>query len=399
MGICIVTGQPLANLIPLLQEKPGRVALVVSTDMQREAERFRAVLFEAGWSEAQVDRYVDLPDNHFDDIFRKAEAIKTDLHKRYASAEIVYNATGGNKLMALAFHAVFSRDGHRVIYTDTRHGRLETLHPRTADAMPLRSVLTLNLYLKAAGKTLFRCRSDDQSWLNGARKREKATRFLAEKLSRIGPLINKFNWFAYNAQNDKVPSPLRLKHPPRGDWSTALRYLVNADVLDACEDDSQTWYPRSSDAIGYLGGGWLEEYVWITAVNAGAECAAMGVEITDDYSEKGDLLNEIDVAILHNNRLLLVECKTGNIHRDGKDSDIIYKLDSLASQAGGALGERLLVSARELEHTTSDGKMVNTRARAGSHSIHTCECSELIRLGDSLKFWLQSGKWQAKGKR
>ena len=41
--LCIITGQPLANLIPIIQFKPEAVAMVISTGMQKNG---KAVAFK-----------------------------------------------------------------------------------------------------------------------------------------------------------------------------------------------------------------------------------------------------------------------------------------------------------------------------------------------------------------
>ena len=67
--LCIVTGQPLANLIPILQEKPARVALAISADMAAPAQRFVRTLESAGWSPDQIDQYPGVPSSDHDRIF------------------------------------------------------------------------------------------------------------------------------------------------------------------------------------------------------------------------------------------------------------------------------------------------------------------------------------------
>jgi hypothetical protein len=101
----------------------------------------------------------------------------------------------------------------------------------------------------------------------------------------------------------------------------------------------------------------------------------------------------MDVVVVHNNRLLMIECKTGNLARDRKDEDIIYKLDSLTDQAGGLLGAGALVSFRPLDYSNKKGRKVNVRARAGSVSLLTCEAGELSDLKILLRNWVARGEW------
>lgn len=394
--LCVVTGQPLANLIPVLQEKPDRVALVVSGHMQRAAGAFRKTLAMAGLDEGAVDLYEGLSASNYDSIVMRAMEIEEDLKSRYPGARIIYNATGGNKLMALGFMSVFGEGGgYRVIYADTRNHQIEVLQPRQNEPDPMQSVLNLDLYLKAEGKTIRSRQDTDHKWRERAAQRKPATRFLAEQASKLEGLVTTMNRH-YAPDNDGIvaPSTLTFTKPPRGLWLEALKLLEAGGVLEQ-GDDTMAWLPRSMDCATYLSGAWLEEYVWHTARDAGAEEVALSLTFTDDFASKEDLRNEVDVAILHRNQLLLVECKTGNFARDGKDQDIIYKLDSLVDQAGGALGQGLLVSYRRLEHVNRRGKKVNARARAGSVDLYTCESEQLGALGQKMRAWLETMQWPA----
>ena len=99
--------------------------------------------------------------------------------------------------------------------------------------------------------------------------------------------------------------------------------------------------------------------------------------ITDDSNRKADIRNEGDVMLVANNRLLLIECKTGNLTRDGKDQDTINKLAILADKTGGIMAERT----------------VNSRARAHSMDLRTCEAGELKNLRKQLECWIKQGHW------
>lgn len=59
--------------------------------------------------------------------------------------------------------------------------------------------------------------------------------------------------------------------------------------------------------------------------------------------------NEFDLLAVDDNRLLLVECKTGRL--DAGEQAVATRLDSLGRNAGGLFGSILLVSARELPET------------------------------------------------
>ncbi|WKN24009.1 Card1-like endonuclease domain-containing protein [Azotobacter vinelandii] len=390
--LCIVTGQPLANLIPLLQEKPERIALLVSATMRGEAERFVRTLQRAGWNADAIERIDDLPDTGYDDLRLFALDVEERLHARHPLARLHYNTTGGNKLMALAFFEAFAGQGHRVYYTDTAHQRIERLHP-PAPPEPMHSVLDLELALKAEGKTLRQRLDGDDNWRERARQRKPLSRLLGEQSEALDDLIGLFNRQLGGAAN-RGNTVLELVHSPRGQWRAALELAETLELLNRESSDGRHFRLVDEEARRYLTGGWLEEFVWHAAYDQAAEDVAIGLQFTDDSASRADLRNEVDVVILHHNRLLLIECKSGRLGNDDqRDADIIYKLDSLATQAGGAFGERLLVSAQPLRHETRKGRKVDTRARAGSHAIRTCEATQLRELRQWLRAWLNDGKW------
>ncbi|GAB3375371.1 PDDEXK family nuclease [Azotobacter armeniacus] len=392
--LCIVTGQPLANLIPLLQERPERVVLLVSAPMRAEAGRFARALQQAGWKIDDIERIDGLPENGYDALRLFAMEVEEGLRSRHPLARLHYNATGGNKLMALAFFDVFAHGGQRIYYTDTRHQRLEQLHPAGEREQPMHSVLDLTLCLKAEGKTLRQRLDRDEHWLEQARQRKPLSRLLGENAEELAGLIGQFNRQLAD-ERQSIPV-LQLAHAPRGLWREALLQAERLDLLQSEHGDDCRFRPSGESARRYLTGGWLEEFVWHGARDQGAEEVAIGLQFTDDSAPGADLRNEMDVAILHHNRLLLIECKSGALgNNDQRDAEIIYKLDSLATQAGGALGERLLVSAQPLHHETRAGRKVDTRARAGSHAIRTCEAAQLRELRHWLRTWLAEGSWPA----
>lgn len=387
--LCIVTEQPLANLIPILQEKPERIALAVSMSMEAEAARFLKVLNYAGWPKECVERFDNLPASNYEAIGQRALEIEEALVTDYPEASIVYNATGGTKLMALAFMDVFGSGANRVLYADTGHGHIASIFPRQAP-IPMESVMNLEIYLKVQGKTLRNRDDNDKALVERMQSRKQATKFLAENATDLEGLIGQFNrTFAPVNDGSTQLVTLELKNPPRGPWLEALRKLEKGGVITAGESIEQ-WTPVSSEAINYLSGGWLEEYAWFIARDCQVDDVALSLKFTDDYQANADIRNEIDVAVLHRNRLMLIECKTGNVNRDGKDQDIVYKLHSLVEDVGGRLGNGMLVSFQQLEHQTKKGKNVNTGARAASVDLLTCEKSELANLRARIQQWLES---------
>lgn len=119
--VALVSEQTLANLLPALHERPDRTVLVASAEMARRGldVRQRRLLKRFG-IEAEI--VGGAPDAELARIHEFALDLLARIETAHPGAAIVFNATGGNKLMMLGFVEVFRADA-RVIYADTQHGR------------------------------------------------------------------------------------------------------------------------------------------------------------------------------------------------------------------------------------------------------------------------------------
>jgi len=92
--VCIATGQNLANLIPALQLGARRVAILETPAMKTSAQNLKTALVAHG---IEVERH-PFDDSTPERILASADEIATTLGER----ALVFNVTGGHKLMTLA---------------------------------------------------------------------------------------------------------------------------------------------------------------------------------------------------------------------------------------------------------------------------------------------------------
>jgi hypothetical protein len=117
----------------------------------------------------------------------------------------------------------------------------------------------------------------------------------------------------------------------------------------------------------------------------GAAETLANVEFTEMGAPKADVRNEIDCMLAHNNRLLMIECKTVAFKSDdSKNTGILYKLESLGHRAGGLFGEKWLVSARPLDS--------DTLKRAKEYKIHVISGGGIKQLGENMRLWMENKK-------
>jgi len=390
--ICIVSDQLLANIIPALMRRPQHVHLLTSERMHEQAERLKRFLEARG---IPATLHPDMPDHDVAKIAAwmsgQLEAIVLD-----TNPALLLNATGGTKLMTLALFRVLEKNLGRlgeVIYTDTANYCLERLQADGDEAPePMREVLHVPDLLEAGGMTYRSASSDDADWRAAADERKSLSKLLGKGQPALGQLIGQLNRSASEAI-EKRGREERLAHPgqhlklaARGERAKAEREVLelaeSCGLIDRDEADAGRIWFRSVDAARYLGGLWLEEYVWHIARDAGFADVRAGVEITWQGTAKRDAQrNEFDLLIAHRNRLLTIECKTANFNgRAGAEAQhITSKLDSLGKHAGGAFSSELLISARELTR--------ELHSRCQSLRIKVIQTGQLANLRSTFQNW------------
>lgn len=379
--ICLVSAQLLPNLIPALMLRPTTVHLVVTQDMQPQANRLERILRN---HEIAVVQHRNAPSTGMATIRKFAEdmAVKLDGHGVF-----VLNSTGGTKLMALAFVQVLPEllPDTDTLYTDTDHQVLEFITGKDRVAQAITSVVNLDTYLQAHGLQRQSALSSDPGWLASAKKLKPLTKWLAKHADELEGFIGALNGAAERAigrkdgpfrarQELKAFGKAKLTLPEIAKPEYELLTVISADCVEF----------TSAEAARYLGGGWMEHYaLWIARDN-GAEEAEAGVQVVwQDGDRETRPPNELDVVAVHHNRMLLIECKTGRFgNNDVKDQEILNRLESLGRNAGGLFGKAVLLSARKLND--------EMRSRAKAYKLPWFDCSNLKEFQPFVQDWFRN---------
>lgn len=346
--VAIVSEQILANLIPILMEKPDIVYLVTSKEMQRRRldQRVKKLIEKEGIQAVIVG---DAPDVGLVFIHEFALALIARIRSEHPEAELVLNATGGTKLMSIGFVEFFRGDAQRIIYTDTQHGVIECLPDNHGYGQPsesMRDVLDVPHYIAAQGQRYIGAMSDqwDKERIT---RRKAAAKYLAKNAVQLDKFFGVMNRLASNAldqRGEKLIEPLqRLDYAPHSSslWVNALRELQKAGVL-GWEDGSADVGFIDAEGARFVCGGWLEEYAFHVIHDEGVFDVRLGVKVVLEQ-EAG---NEFDVLACQRNQLLFVECKTLRFVEGVNDNELAYKLKSLGESARGLFGETWLLSAQ-----------------------------------------------------
>jgi hypothetical protein len=353
--------------------QPGDVVILETPAMRVSAENLKAALKARGIGAQRMA---------FDDA--SPEAIVASAQKvalELGETPVIFNATGGHKLMTLALtdelHAL-AGDNLHLLYCETRYDRIDWLKPH-ASAESMQDSLKLEDIMMTQGYRIQTRGDRDVQWMRDADERGELTRALgdgADKLAKFFGSLNKLADKALNEPDGPFRACQELPFTPGG---------RNADILrDAQRNGLLNWDNESEivfahpEAARYFRGGWLEEYVWLKLRNLKPTDYAINLRV-ETVGAKTD--NEFDAAIVHRNRLLLVECKTKRFGRDSsKDSDHIYKLAQLSRQVGGIMGRGLLLSARPIDDEMKD--------RARDNQIDVLAAEDVKKLVEYLKTWM-----------
>jgi hypothetical protein len=157
--------------------------------------------------------------------------------------------------------------------------------------------------------------------------------------------------------------------------------LRKAQALELLRWDGDTAVTFADQAAAaYLAGGWLEEFVLLKLSGGLSRPGQFSSNLRIvSVDEKVD--NEIDAMLVHDNRALLIECKTRR--QDDKAQDAIYKLAQLRDRLGGSVASALYLSARSV-----DDEILK---RAREYRVDVLAAAEVA----GLVAWIR--RWQAGG--
>jgi hypothetical protein len=368
--VCIATGQNAANLIPLEQLEAQEVWILQTPSMRDGAKNLETVLRREG----RLIKRLDFDDSSPRAIEDSAQSVAEQLDGRH----VILHATGGTKLMVLAL-----RDGLRLV--ETGAGKLDILYAEThkqqidwlgsdARTEAMADVLDLRQMLLVQG---YRIEGDSRHTETQQRASARAdiTRDMGENAERYGRSFSALATLASRAveSNDARDLTQFFQYAPGGSFGALVQKAHDKGLLRWDSEDSITF--ADSDCARYFAGGWLEEFVFLKLTGLVKPSRfSSNLRIT---SANNNVPNEIDAMLVHRNRALLIECKTG---RQTKAQDAIYKLSQLRQQLGGSVATALYLSAQPVDAAVLQ--------RAKEYKIEVLAAAEVSKLVGFLKQWL-----------
>lgn len=345
---CIASDQLEPNYIAAMQWRPRQVC-ILSSALPRiiaAAKRLQAAFHHAGIP-AEV---LDIPDGEPAKLRDFAKQLVVAMRELDQDVHLMLNATGGKKVMSMAFAQAFEQAGHAsVIYVDSEQRQIYTLFPHHAGSFPIEEdLITIDAALALRGFVKCSSASDLKEWRDAATARSALSHQLLQQSDALRHFLRYMNRAAAETQDIAQGAQLLRDREWLNPTEQAMLQALNTRQLASYDSTRQTIHFASQEARRYLGGQWLEEYTWL-AVRKFAHADHSQCSLKVASQDKRAMDNEVDVLLAAENRLLIVECKTGNLSYGDKGNDALYRLDWLKQHLGGYYADTILLSLRPLD--------------------------------------------------
>ena len=367
--VCIATGQNAANLIPIKQLGAQEV-LILETPTMKGLHSGQD-LQDALRPHVPTIKRINFDDSSPASIH--AEALK--LAEKLDSRKVVLHVTGGTKLMVLAIHQELSllntgTGSYRALYADTQNQTLDWLGDKP-DQEPMQDVLSLQDLILLRG---YRTTNDTRPGKDQKRAapRSAVSRHMGEQAAALGRF---FSTLAYKALQASESGQLsqQFDYPPGGPAAKLLSLAAKNGLLQWSAGDANIAF-SDQECARFFAGGWTEEYLFLkmTGLLKPGQYA-LNAKIIQNRTKTE---NELDAIAVKNNRVLIVECKSG---KQQAAQDSIYKLGQVVRQVGGLMSKGLYVSAQAVSEAD--------RRRAAEYGIDVLAADELQDTNQYLRHW------------
>jgi hypothetical protein len=229
-----------------------------------------------------------------------------------------------------------------VLYADTPRQQVDWLgdDPRSE---PMDDVLDLQRMLQVQG---YRIVGDNRhaEAQKRAQTRAAMTRDLGENAARYARGFSTLAFLAGRAESDDSVRGLTqtFSYAPGGPLAQLLQKAQELGLVQWDGDIHLTF--SSAEVARYFAGGWLEEFVLLKLTGGLSKPGRFSCNL--QVASGDGVPNELDAMVIHRNRALLIECKTGR--QTDKASDALYKLAQLRDRLGGSVASALYISAQTI---------------------------------------------------
>lgn len=371
----------------LLVVAGGRAAPDVLSLLYLQPERVVILTSEEGWKaeKAFLDIAKAIP-SCVVEVIHNVNAYNFEIGKKacraacdpYPNAEWDWTFTIGSspKITGIAAYEVAKEKTIPCWYIDTRHEKVISLVKEDKIDKDRFFHLTIDDYMKIQERTCKEKKGPTQDY------REIAEKWfnIAEKMVFSKDTPHLTSVFYKHGRNRELEEAIRypIQLTVELESSSLILFLEKEGLLQATKDNNGAihyWF-TSINAAHFLGtGDWLEIFVWYKAQQA---------NFTDDhkwgYEIRGQISNELDLALIYKAQLIIVECKT-DFDPFNSRKGYLRDLDSTAELLGRAYVGKIFVT-----NQLGVGDAYNTFCQhAKERNIVVVTYEQLSNLGAILK--------------
>ncbi|MCD6277381.1 DUF1887 family protein, partial [candidate division WOR-3 bacterium] len=336
--VSLVSAQTIPNVL-LIKELgkmyPIDIYLFITTPRMKKDKKHSYIINACGLDEKKV-KLVEVKE---DDVKDTQEKLKTFFEEVGDDVEFIVNITGGTKLMAIATYDFFIGNKPHVYYIPfPQNTYIQILPERINNRFKINTRLTLKEYLESHGIEFkkgnpvgnqgitrsvlkFFIKDDNNAFfevMRELRNNKKVRRKKGIYLEKISDVIKKLNLSPASIRDTLISLFEKAEYENSVIWEQLLR-LRNENFL-------------SKDIIEFLSGNWFEEYIYFELLsNISEEFLAVHL-----YIHKNGVPNDIDVALVHDNKFYYIECKT--LLKAGEKGSILgetlHKMNSIKTKFG-----------------------------------------------------------------
>lgn len=376
--LILVGGRPIPNVLTAVHESPAIVVAICSRESFKEEWLQLRPALETLLPAASIEEEeaVDAYDVH---------AITTVCERAlvaHPDAEWIVNVTTGTSLMTHGAYVAAercSKQGMAITcwFLDTGHRRVIPLLGASCDArifsLSVQQYITAYNYRIQAAGNYKNYRSDflQEGWM----------KFVAQ-LGRHPRKIDLLKGLM-----DKKPDNGWCHIAKTGEEAQLVREMGAVKLISKMhEDEAKLHFYLSDQQRKFLGGAWLELYVFQEAQQTGFfDDVQWSQEIIDnDPDRKATIFKEMDVSLTCGAQLMIIECKTTG--SKNFDSKILDELVTIADLVGKGAVFKILVASQF--HREADGKD-DFLAKARSKGVQVIAQEELPQVGALLKERIQ----------
>lgn len=315
--VCLVSHQPMANVIPVLELNPDKVILLRTKQESKIAENLQKLFVKKNIKTEINAKYID-PYN--------LETVKTVCRQiiNDNKSNVILNVTGGTKPMAIAAYEIFKSSDKKIVYYDPINHYIMMMNPMDSEKIPIINGVNVEDYLTAHGYKI-------TSEMSGTGRAEQKEKFLN------GMNYKRFNEFMtfYSEVKSKNPlNKLRFDYTGHG-----FKFNKGMDRIKFI--DEATKEKIKLGLQGFCFGDFLEDLLYLKLKNLKHDDIKYSVKIS-----KEEVKSEVDVLMTNGCKLYLYSCKD----KAKTDKYDLFEIEVLRNIAGGTFGKANFVVTKDDEY-------------------------------------------------